>query len=245
MAHGRFHIKKLGYYPQKRLHYQGVSPKIGKYPLLANPTITMMSHLTHNSAPTPDRAYFRRARRALTPKQRAHAAHRASLHLMRLLPLLPRGAKVALYQDSFGELPTTPLLRLCQRYGLHAYLPVVHGKALKFAPIYPKHTLTLDCRDGFFGMAGAPHRLGMIEPISRPQLPAQMMDVIFCPLVAVDVTGARLGMGGGYYDRTLAHTQALKVGWCYDFQLAERLPRQPWDIAMDVVICPSRLLWCT
>ncbi len=71
------------------------------------------------------------------------------------------------------------------------------------------------------------------------------MTAIFCPLVAVDRQGVRLGMGGSFYDRTLNHTKALKIGWCYDFQLTDQLPKHPWDIAMDIVITPSHFLRLT
>lgn len=47
------------------------------------------------------------------------------------------------------------------------------------------------------------HKLGMKEPFARYGISADNMNMIICPLVAVDKCGNRLGMGGGFYDRTL------------------------------------------
>ena len=93
------------------------------------------------------------------------------------------------------------------------------------------------------------HRLGMQQPQSRKLIAASQLDIIFCPLVAVDEQGNRMGMGGGYYDTTLAHshhfglTKPLKIGWCYDFQVVEQLACQSWDVPLDALITPSRIRW--
>ncbi|MDO4250626.1 MAG: 5-formyltetrahydrofolate cyclo-ligase [Moraxella sp.] len=194
---------------------------------------------------TTHRSFFTKQRRQLSDQQRHTLARHASLHLPKLLSLLPKGANIALYYDEFGELPTAPILRFCQRYGFFAHLPVVWGDTLKFAPIYPKNSLPFHATYAFFNLAHKRHRLGMIEPVARQLRPAWQMTAIFCPLVAVDRQGVRLGMGGGFYDRTLSHTKALKIGWCYDFQLTDQLPKHPWDIAMDIVITPSHFLRLT
>lgn len=69
----------------------------------------------------------------------------------------------------------------------------------------------------------------------------QQLDVVFVPLVAFTKLGQRLGMGGGYYDRTFAFLanssnnileNPLLIGVAYDFQCLDYLPHQDWDIKL-------------
>ena len=174
------------------------------------------------------RKHIRQQRRQLSAKECQHRAFLASLHLVKLLPLLPTNAKIGLYLDDFGELPTAPILAFCRRYGFVPYLPITkQGKPLTFAPC-------------FYDIKKTPlkrHALGMKEPLPKLALSADRLDCIICPLVAVDRLGNRLGMGGGFYDRTFAHTpKVLKVGWCYDFQMVEKLSVNRWDKKVDMVV---------
>jgi len=86
-----------------------------------------------------------------------------------------------------------------------------------------------------------PGRFGILEPPADccrgPE--AFAPDVILAPGVAFDLQGARLGFGGGYYDRLLAlpmAANAFVVGLAYAFQLLPRLPADPWDRPVDAVV---------
>lgn len=179
------------------------------------------------------RKQIRRQRRDLTTKQRQFAALSASLYLSKLLPYLPKNAKIGLYLDDFGELPTAPILAFCQKHGFTPFLPItIKNKPLRFAPV-------------FLPLAKTPlkrHKLGMKEPFARYGISADNMDMIICPLVAVDKCGNRLGMGGGFYDRTFARFHGLKVGWCYHFQVVENLMVNEWDKGVDMVITDKGVL---
>lgn len=170
--------------------------------------------------------------------QRQLYAKRAALHLHHIGRLLPKNAHVAFYWDNFGELPTFSLLSFCKRYHYRAYLPVVSSNYLMFCPIFPKNASLYWTHR----LPQKKHALGMNEPIKKTLLPANRMHAIFCPLVAVDKKGTRLGMGGGFYDRTLATYTGLKIGWCYDFQYTDMLAKQVWDIAMGWIITPTRCI---
>ena len=193
----------------------------------------------------PSRRLFTRQRRQLSDGARRNLAQAASLHLTKLQQRLPANARIGLYYDGFGELSTQPLLDWCKRLGYFPYLPVVgslghHDKRLRFVPIYQSKLLNVSTRI---------HRLGMKQNHHRRLLWATEMDVIICPLVAVDLNGNRMGMGGGFYDTTLGKSyrvgasRPLKIGWCYDFQVVEALQRQPWDVPLDGLITPSGLRW--
>ena len=198
------------------------------------------------------RRNFTRQRRALSRRERQALGKQASLHLHKLTSHLPhcpkKKAKIGIYLDAFGELPTQPIVDWCQRQGYAVFLPVVgslghsplgqQDKRLRFVPMQRKKLITLPT---------VPHALGMNQVSHRKLLWSTELDMIFCPLVAVDKQGNRMGMGGGYYDTTLAKVhefglpKPLKVGWCYDFQLVDSLPHQPWDVPMDAVVMPSGL----
>ena len=200
---------------------------------------------TAGSLSNPPRRQFTRQRRQLTAGERRQYARMVSLHLIKLQQRLPPHAKIGLYYDGFGELPTQPLLDWCQRLGYFPYLPVVGSlgnddKRLRFVPIYQSKLVNVPTRI---------HSLGMKQNHHCRLLWARELDVIICPLVAVDVNGNRMGMGGGFYDTTLGKSyraglkKPLKIGWCYDFQVVEQLERQPWDVPLNGLITPSGLRW--
>lgn len=205
---------------------------------------------TADSLSNPPRKQFTRQRRQLTAGERRQYARMASLHLIKLQQRLPPRARIGLYYDGFGELPTQPLLDWCQRLGYLPYLPVVGSlgrtrngnddKRLRFVPIYQSKLLNIPTRI---------HSLGMKQNHHRRLLWARELDVIICPLVAVDLSGNRMGMGGGFYDTTLGKSyqvglkNPLKIGWCYDFQVVEQLERQAWDVPLDGLITPNGLRW--
>lgn len=75
----------------------------------------------------------------------------------------------------------------------------------------------------------------ILEPQNEPY--KGDFDLIVVPGVAFDRNGNRLGRGRGYYDRFLCqHLEVKKIGICFDFQLVEEIPTEPFDIKMDEVI---------
>ena len=208
------------------------------------------SEFQTSTVSNPPRRQFTRQRRQLTASERRQLAHLASLYLTKLQQRLPPRARIGLYYDGFGELPTQPILDWCQCLGYLPYLPVVGSlgrdnqehddKRLGFVPVYQSKLVNIPTRI---------HRLGMKQNHHRRLLWARELDVIICPLVAVDLKGNRMGMGGGFYDTTLGNSsrsgakRPLKIGWCYDFQVVEQLQRQPWDVPLDGLITPSGIRW--
>jgi 5-formyltetrahydrofolate cyclo-ligase len=92
------------------------------------------------------------------------------------------------------------------------------------------------------------NKFGILEPKLDQTLvkPVKELDLICTPLVAFDSHGHRLGMGGGYYDRTLAHwfktgEGAQPMGLAHDCQHVEQLPTEAWDIPLPKIITPSQI----
>lgn len=184
------------------------------------------------------RQRMRRRRRMLHQRSRRYAAFCAARFLNKLVSLLPKNARIGLYLDSFGEMPTQPIFKFCHRYGYQTFLPITYAnQPLKFAPVIHQKTK----------IPFKKHPLGMYEPIACSVINASQLDAIICPLVAVDRSGVRLGMGGGYYDRTLSQikTRCLIIAWCYDFQVVNSLPKQVWDMPVDIIITDRRLIRIT
>jgi 5-formyltetrahydrofolate cyclo-ligase len=89
------------------------------------------------------------------------------------------------------------------------------------------------------------HRFGMLEPAADlPVVNSAALDVALVPGVAFDRRGGRLGFGGGYYDRFLPTTPALRVGIAFDQCLADELPCSEHDQRMDWLATPSQMIHC-
>ena len=82
-----------------------------------------------------------------------------------------------------------------------------------------------------------PDEYHIMEPTGPLFTRHEAIDVVVVPGVAFDAQGRRLGHGKGYYDRLLAQLpRAYKIGLCFAFQMVERVPTTPQDVAMDEVV---------
>lgn len=187
------------------------------------------------------RKELRQQRRALSAQQQQAAA----LSLDRVLgrhPLFLRSKHIAIYLPNDGEMDLTPLLQRALSMGKRCYLPVLsplYHNRLWFAPYHANSKLSLN-------------RFGIPEPdCNYAQMrPAWALDLILTPLVAFDDQGNRLGMGGGFYDRTLAYLNQRQhwrkprlLGTAHAFQQVEHLPYESWDIPLQGVVTEKELLY--
>jgi len=116
------------------------------------------------------------------------------------------------------------LLPLVEKYKnlKEFYLPKVYGERILPARFSDLSGL----RRGAFGIP---------EPggdISKPE----ELELILVPGVLFDEEGFRIGFGGGYYDRFLRGLSVPKVGVAFSFQVVRSLPREPWDVPVDILI---------
>ncbi|HNV80125.1 MAG TPA: 5-formyltetrahydrofolate cyclo-ligase [Thermomonas sp.] len=180
----------------------------------------------------PDRAFLRRQlrqrRRDLPATARIAAAEALSNHLLSL-PFLPASGLVAGYWAMDGEIGLH-VFQLRLPAALTYCLPLLHADdTLRFAP----------------WRAGDPlvtNRFGIPEPDIDPDaaLPASEMAMLVLPLVGFDGRCNRLGMGGGWYDRSLAFRRDTSappwlVGAGFDVQRVEALQHEAWDVPLDAV----------
>jgi len=185
------------------------------------------------------RKRLRAQRRALPPAQQ-HAAAEGLARLLGHSGLFRRSRHIAFYLANDGELDPMPLMRRAWAMGKVCYLPVIApDQRLWFAPYAHDDQLITN-------------RYGIPEPAAPALTGARHLDLILAPLVGFDERGRRLGMGGGFYDRTLAflrHRRAWRkprlIGIAHDLQRVARLESAPWDVPMDAVATDSALyLFC-
>lgn len=179
------------------------------------------------------RAHMRQQRQALDAPAQLAAANAVS-SLISQLPGWPASTRIALYLANDGEIDTSTLAALCRDQGKQLFLPVIkENSELEFAAWDTNSTLQVN-------------RFGIPEPGGEAErCSALALDIVILPLVAWDLQGGRLGMGGGFYDRALAGvTGPLLVGLAHAIQQVDSMPRDPWDISMDFVVTDTALHCC-
>ncbi|WMJ70374.1 5-formyltetrahydrofolate cyclo-ligase [Stenotrophomonas sp. 24(2023)] len=178
--------------------------------------------------PRPDLRHDLRQRRRALPAPARLAAAETLADALLALPFAPTHGPVAGYWALDGEialhrwqlqLPAT--LTYC--------LPVLHGEVLRFAPWRPGQALTAN-------------RYGIPEPdlAIEDTFSAEQMALVVTPLVGFDTQCRRLGMGGGWYDRSFAfrHQRAAPpwlVGAAFSLQQVDALPVASWDVPVDAI----------
>lgn len=181
--------------------------------------------------PSQDRDVLRRQlrerRRAIPAAARIAAADALAARLL-ALPFAPQHGRVGGYWAMDGEI-ALHRWQLSLPAGVQYCLPLLHGPLLRFAPWRPGQPLRSN-------------RYGIPEPDVTPDLtlPAESMALVVTPLVGFDAAGHRLGMGGGWYDRSFAfrHGQPPTpwlVGAGFAVQQIALLGAMTWDVPVDAV----------
>jgi 5-formyltetrahydrofolate cyclo-ligase len=155
-------------------------------------------------------------------------------------PFFLRAKRIGIYLANDGEVDPSIILDICHKTGKQCFLPVIHPikiNRLHFARYTKDSQLTANC-------------FGILEPclkhsaIVRPW----SLNLILMPLVGFDRQGNRLGMGGGFYDRTLAFTARMQypvprlVGLAHSFQELDNISPQAWDIPLNHIITEKEFI---
>lgn len=142
-----------------------------------------------------------------------------------------RGVPLAGYMPIRTEIDPLPAMEEASAHG-PVGVPVIQaqGRPLKFSRWQPGTKMTR----GPFG-AEIPANDDFFDP-----------EILIVPLVAFDAAGGRLGYGGGFYDRTLEQLRRrgprLAIGFAFDGQETDRLPLEPTDQPLDMLVTESRVL---
>lgn len=176
------------------------------------------------------RQHIRKARRNLTALQQQQAAQRITQQALSFIEQ-HQAQHIALYLAVDGEIATQPLIEQLWQQGKNVYLPVLH-------PFCKGHLLFLRYLPDTLMKQ---NKYGIFEPHLNVQnvIPLEQLDVIFTPLVVFDKQGNRLGMGGGFYDRTLQHWQQkhfIPIGLAHQCQQVDTLPVESWDMPLERIL---------
>ena len=149
-----------------------------------------------------------------------------------------RNAGTIFFYASFRtEVDTTELIKTALSLGKRVVLPKVDRD---------RHELLLYQISDFAELT--PGYLGIPEPpFQEKQLSVLDVDLVIIPGAGFDVSGSRIGYGGGYYDRLLSGLQKYipVIAPVFGEQIMDVIPSEPHDIRVQMIVTDSRVIQCT
>ncbi len=183
------------------------------------------------------RQQYRQRRRALSPRQQTRNARLLQQRLDSLLAFRSR-LKIGAYLAEQGEISLDLWIATTRQ---RVFVPKLYEPLeprLRFAELTPQ-------------TRWQHNRFGIAEPVAHwgQTVHPRQLDIVLVPLMAFDRQGNRLGMGGGYYDRSLAFRCARKhwvrprlIGVAHSCQQHPSLPYQPWDVPLDLILTEQEVI---
>ncbi|MEM7564822.1 MAG: 5-formyltetrahydrofolate cyclo-ligase [Pseudomonadota bacterium] len=172
----------------------------------------------------------RKIRAELSEAQQAFAAQSLFDNISRL-SVYHEAQKIAVYYAVNGEISLIPLIEHAWKNGKHLYLPNLDQQSLRFSP-YPE------------GQKMRINKFRLPEPDvdDSEMLQPEDLDLVLAPLVVFDEDRNRIGMGGGFYDRSFEFRKVsvskapVLVGVAHEVQKEARLVPESWDVKLDLVV---------
>ena len=152
-----------------------------------------------------------------------------------------RARSILSYLDFRDEVETGPIIDRARELGKTVFVPYCDGDQLKLFELREMTEL-------------ARGRFGIVEPLAELRTDAQRhtsvekIDLIVVPGVGFDRFHNRLGFGAGFYDRLLAGSpvgpqgRPFLLALAFDCQIVDRLPTDPHDRTVDLVVTETRIL---
>lgn len=182
------------------------------------------------------RSKLRHLRQNLPQDQQTAAAQAVCHHVLKLA-VYQHALHAAFYLARDAELDPAPILQHAWQANKICYLPILQQQQLAFG-VYTANT-NMRC-----------NQYHIPEPMTAKLTQPNELDCVFVPLVGFDRQGNRLGMGGGFYDRSFSkrlqknqHTPTL-IGLAYSMQEIDSLTRESWDVPLDYVITEKEIIDC-
>jgi 5-formyltetrahydrofolate cyclo-ligase len=181
---------------------------------------------------------LRARRQALSPSQQQLASTLALEHLQQI-PEVIAAQRIALYLANDGELDLGLITQHLWRLGKTTFLPILHP-SLEQQLGFVDYTCQTRLSANRFGIAEPDQHQGL-------SLAPQLLDLVLLPLVGFDRRGGRLGMGGGFYDRTFAfcqhkNTKPYLIGMAHGCQEVAHLTQYAWDIGLHSIVTDQEVI---
>jgi len=166
----------------------------------------------------------RKARRSITARERARASRQITDRFLNSRYFIASDT-IGCYVSSWEEVDTSAIIERAWRAKKRIFLPVTgtHGY-MRFRETMPETDLAMN-------------DFGLWEPVSGRCIDVSELDVVVTPLVAFDSQRNRIGMGGGYFDRTFAFLRNRQywlrprlIGVAFECQRVREIAPNPWDI---------------
>ncbi len=181
------------------------------------------------------RSDMRKRRASLSAESLTRAEQLLAKNIAALVEELPGSPRHAAgYLAINGEIPLGHSFDVLRGYDILTSVPVIVDDTMRFAPL----TETTTLQKGKYGIL-------IPEFIESELIDATSLDIVLVPLVAFDAKGNRLGMGGGYYDRTFAELNTGKsrsqkkqlfIGVGHEFQKSDTVPAEHWDVPLHMAV---------
>ncbi len=141
--------------------------------------------------------------------------------------------EIMLYMPLGNETDTAIIKESALKDGKKLIFPVTDAKTGVITPYYALEKTEF--------LSGA---FSVSEPFGTEIANEDNIDVIVVPGIAFDKKGSRIGFGKGCYDRLLNNSAALKVGYCYYFQVYDEIPSDKHDVKMDYIVSEKGIIKC-
>ena len=176
------------------------------------------------------RQYYRKRRAELGSQQLEQAAA-ALAHRIISLDDYRQSQRLAVYFAVNGEIGLDPVIDHALADGKQVYLPNLDRQSLRFSPYFREQKLRIN-----------KFRLPEPDVGDDDMLQPAELDLVLAPLVVFDENRNRIGMGGGFYDRSFAMrksprvTAPILIGVAHDLQKVEQIIPEDWDVRLDMVV---------
>jgi 5-formyltetrahydrofolate cyclo-ligase len=191
------------------------------------------SKSSSNQTQSDIRTACKKLRTRITPEERQKASEEIARKVL-VSDLFSNASDIAIYIPMQSEVDTWPIIRRAWQLKKRIFAPIVQENSiLRFHQFEDEDQLFTN-------------EMGLEEPIDGQFVQADALDLVLAPLVAFDSQKNRIGMGGGYYDRTFSFLEQKQgvvkpvlAGLAFEHQRVEKIAPNPWDIRLFRVFTES------
>lgn len=152
------------------------------------------------------------------------------------LPGMQHWSTLFIYVNFRSEVETLELIKRCISQDIRVAVPLVDASAVCMIPLLIKDP-EQDLVPGYYNIPEP-------DPKKSLRLEPGEIDAAVIPGSVFDIHGGRLGYGGGYYDRFLLNDapQAKRIGLAFELQVVDKVPLEPHDQPLDILITEKRIV---